>query len=138
MSLLCSKTLRRFGSTQDIFPSFPALSKTPQPASTPARLRLRHTGLGTPPEDQEIRVSRGKRASRLQPPSSSIRLDPAIQRILSGKILPQDSCAQLLKHQFIIQHAKINGSCQAVNCDIQQYFTLYSAIQRHRADHWEQ
>lgn len=45
---------------------------------------------------------------------------------------------QLLKHQLIIQRAKINGSCQAVNCDIQQYFTSHSAIQRHRADDWEQ
>lgn len=129
MLLLCSKTLRRFGNTQDNSPSFPG----PQLASAPTRQRLRHTDLVTQPEDQEIQVFRGNRASCLQPPSSSIRLDPGIQRIVSGKMLPQDNCVQLLKHCFIIQHAKINGSCQAVNCDIQQYSTSYSAIQRHRA-----
>lgn len=128
------------GTHRTPFLPFPALSKTPQLASTPARLSRRHAGLVTQPEDQDIRVSRGKkkRVSRLQPPSSSIRLDPAIWSILSGKTLPQDSCAQLLKHQCIIQHAKINGGCQAVNCDIQQYFTSYSTIQRHRVDHQEQ
>lgn len=110
---------------------FSTLSKTSQPASALSR------GLVTQLEDQEIQVSRERRASCLQPPSNPIRQDPAIRRILSGKILPQDSCAQNLKHQFIIQHIKINGNCQAVNCDIQQYFTLPSAIQRHRADHWE-
>lgn len=115
---------------------FPFLS---QPSAKPLNLLLLCPGRGlvTQLEDQEIQVSRERRASCLQPPSNPIRQDPAIRRILSGKILPQDSCAQNLKHQFIIQHIKINGNCQAVNCDIQQYFTLPSAIQRHRADHWE-
>lgn len=70
-------------------------------------------------------------------PSSSISPDPAIRRILSGKMLPRDTCAQLPKHQFIIWPTKINASCQAVNGDIQHYFTSYSAIPRPRTDPWE-
>lgn len=46
---------------------FPALSKTPQLASTLARLKLRHTGLVTWPEDQEIRVSREKSVTPAAP-----------------------------------------------------------------------